>query len=259
MKWFKHFTDNHRGQSIQTLLDEHGHTGLSCYWILVELCAEKLERSDDNLETENCVFGFHQRILASAMRLKVFKIKELLNSYQTLSLLKVTYSESIINVEMPILLDLLEYGQKKAIQRRNKTVSDRAQEKEEDKEKETYKETEKEIALHPLILLWNNYAPKLSKVNKSNSNRNKKINALWSQNTPEEWCAVISRINASDFCIGKNDRNWKATFDWLLQPDVYLKVSEGKYDNRTSTRGFSNQRPDEDFSNLSTIRTDDRK
>lgn len=42
----------------------------------------------------------------------------------------------------------------------------------------------------------------------------------------------MGRISTSDFCRGKNERGWVATFDWLLQPDTAIKVLEGKYDNR---------------------------
>lgn len=44
------------------------------------------------------------------------------------------------------------------------------------------------------------------------------------------WRAVIARISASPFCRGENDRGWKASPDWLLQPDTATKVLEGKYD-----------------------------
>ena len=46
----------------------------------------------------------------------------------------------------------------------------------------------------------------------------------------ERWAAAVRRISRSPFCLGSNDRGWRATFDWLLQPDTLLKVEEGKYD-----------------------------
>jgi hypothetical protein len=46
----------------------------------------------------------------------------------------------------------------------------------------------------------------------------------------ERWAAAVRRIARSPFCLGSNDRGWRATFDWLLQPDTLLKVEEGKYD-----------------------------
>lgn len=88
--------------------------------------------------------------------------------------------------------------------------------------------------LPEMILLFNSTTINFSKVLKTNEKRNKKINKLWPQLTPDEWRTVFKKINDSDFCCGKNDRGWRASFDWILQDEVYLKVLEGKYDNRKS-------------------------
>lgn len=64
--------------------------------------------------------------------------------------------------------------------------------------------------------------------------RHRRCAQMLTERPLEEWHGVIARIQASDFCRGQNDRGWLATFDWLLQPDVPVKVLEGKYDNRTT-------------------------
>lgn len=44
---------------------------------------------------------------------------------------------------------------------------------------------------------------------------------------------VFSKVQESNFMLGKNDRNWKANFDWLMENDQnWVKVLEGKYDNK---------------------------
>lgn len=48
----------------------------------------------------------------------------------------------------------------------------------------------------------------------------------------ENWKTAIVKIAASDFCQGKNDRGWRADFDFFVRPDTIAKVMEGKYDNR---------------------------
>lgn len=50
------------------------------------------------------------------------------------------------------------------------------------------------------------------------------------------WRMVIERISKSDFCLGKNDREWVADFDFLVRRDTHLKASEGKYDNRRKSK-----------------------
>ena len=38
----------------------------------------------------------------------------------------------------------------------------------------------------------------------------------------------------SDFLKGKNDRNWSATFDWLIKDSNMAKVLDGNYKNSVS-------------------------
>lgn len=49
----------------------------------------------------------------------------------------------------------------------------------------------------------------------------------------ETFHTLFTKTEQSDFLKGKNDRNWKADFDWLIKNDSNpAKVIEGKYDNR---------------------------
>ena len=49
----------------------------------------------------------------------------------------------------------------------------------------------------------------------------------------------FEKINASAFCTGNNDRGWKADFDWFFtNGNNWVKVSEGKYDNKPGTLLF---------------------
>lgn len=45
----------------------------------------------------------------------------------------------------------------------------------------------------------------------------------------EHWRSAIEIICASKFCCGDNDRGWKASYDWFVQPDTVAKAMEGKY------------------------------
>lgn len=47
---------------------------------------------------------------------------------------------------------------------------------------------------------------------------------------------AIATIEDSDFLLGRNDRGWKANFDWLLQPSSMTKLIEGAYHGRTGKR-----------------------
>lgn len=103
-----------------------------------------------------------------------------------------------------------------------------------DEQDTTNKKQEEAHAPIALLKLWNQTAdPALPKAQDMTEARTKHAKARLSERPDMAvWLAVVQRINASDFCRGINDRGWVATFDWLLQADVALKVLEGKYDNR---------------------------
>jgi hypothetical protein len=52
----------------------------------------------------------------------------------------------------------------------------------------------------------------------------------------EHFREAIRKISESKFCLGENDRGWRADFDWFLQPGTVTKIIEGKYDNKADAR-----------------------
>lgn len=118
MRWFKHFSDNHRGRSINTLMDRLGHQGLAIY-ILMEMCTEKLERKMDLELTEvDCIFRFHPAVVRNNLRMKSTSARRVLEISQELGWLKFSEVDNEIIIEMPMLLDLLDYDLRKTRSRR---------------------------------------------------------------------------------------------------------------------------------------------
>lgn len=107
---------------------------------------------------------------------------------------------------------------------------------------DTSMSTEADSGSHILSYLWNKHRRNLSKVRTPlRPARFKTCRARWKEAEqrgvdPESyWVEVIQKLAASDFCNGKNDNSWVATFDFLLKPETQDKALEGKYDNRTSS------------------------
>lgn len=46
----------------------------------------------------------------------------------------------------------------------------------------------------------------------------------------EGWKEALAKLEKSSFCQGKNDRGWKASMDFLLQPSKLAKLLEGGYE-----------------------------
>lgn len=82
-----------------------------------------------------------------------------------------------------------------------------------------------------IVDAWNEIAAKhdLPKVAKLTDERKKKLAARCRDSTPEEFQAAFAAIDRSRWLQGDNDKNWKANFDFLLQPKSFTKLIEGAY------------------------------
>jgi len=50
--------------------------------------------------------------------------------------------------------------------------------------------------------------------------------------TPDEFTKVFKKVEQSDFLTGRSG-NWRGcSFDWILKPSNWQKITEGNYDNR---------------------------
>lgn len=48
----------------------------------------------------------------------------------------------------------------------------------------------------------------------------------------EDFKRLFEKAEASDFLKGSNNRDWQASFDWLIKDANMAKVLDGNYDNR---------------------------
>lgn len=80
---------------------------------------------------------------------------------------------------------------------------------------------------------WNS-KKRLPKIKAFSKSRQDKLKARLNEDFFEQnWKMVIDKLDASDFCCGLNDRQWKVDCTWILSnSDNYVKVMEGKYDNK---------------------------
>lgn len=66
--------------------------------------------------------------------------------------------------------------------------------------------------------------------------RKKAINARLKVYTLDDFKTLFEKAEASNFLKGSNNKNWSATFDWLIKDSNMAKVIEGNYDNRTGAK-----------------------
>jgi hypothetical protein len=59
--------------------------------------------------------------------------------------------------------------------------------------------------------------------------RRKKLPGFIRRNSVDDITEAISAMERSPLCRGENDRQWKADFDFLLQPKSFTRLIEGTY------------------------------
>lgn len=137
MKWFKHYSDNHRGQSVNALMDELGYFGPFIYYTIYEICSEKLQGSTEQpIGIDDCIFRLHRRVVCSATRAKPSSVTRGLTLGQSCGLWSFKIDGDYFEIKIPILLDLLDSDQKKTRLKRDRFSAKKRLDKEEDKEEE---------------------------------------------------------------------------------------------------------------------------
>ena len=113
-------------------------------------------------------------------------------------------------------------------------------EKEKEKEIEIEIDKRERINYQEIVDLYNNTCVSFPRVVSISENRKKAIRARLKTYCVEDLKKVFEIAEKSDFLKGKNDRNWTATFDWMLKDSNLAKILEGNYNNRA---GKQQQKP----------------
>lgn len=138
MKFFKHFCDAHRGQSLKKVRRNLGVSGIGMFWIVVEICAEKMEKlPEEEFNEAHCHFEFERHYFCHELGIKPKRLENVLRTFLECSLFVPECSDNIIKIYFPKLLDSLDRNTYRA---RRATVAKPPKIKSIDKEedKDTY-------------------------------------------------------------------------------------------------------------------------
>jgi hypothetical protein len=89
------------------------------------------------------------------------------------------------------------------------------------------------VNVKAVIDAWQEMAARtgLSKIRLMSAARCRSLRARIEEAGIDGVLEAVSRIGASDFCLGRTN-GWRADFDFLLQPSSLARILEGRYDNR---------------------------
>ena len=96
---------------------------------------------------------------------------------------------------------------------------------------EIEKESEETVKINYQLIadMYNNTCVSFPKLTKLSEARKKAIKARLRSYSVDDFQKLFSMAEESDFLKGKNQRNWSATFDWLIKDSNMAKVLDGNY------------------------------
>jgi len=180
-------------------------------------------------------------------------IKVTLQYLESVGLLTYINPNEIFLTEMPSLIgketDKAELMRRKRARDKQKAVEDKNGnnvtpqlpdvtkryteiEKEIEKEIEIEKREKEKINYQEIVDLYNDTCVSFPQLTKLSDARKKAISARLKTYSVEDFKLMFQKAEASSFLKGKNDRNWSATFDWMLKDANMAKVLDGNYDNK---------------------------
>lgn len=114
MRWFKHYTDNHRGTAFQKAFDQLGYQAYSIY-VLMEICAEKYDKQRvDDLGENADLFVFQRTYLQSVLRMKRRQTDLVLALFSELNWFQAVGNDLEIIIKFPKFADLFTSDQFRA-------------------------------------------------------------------------------------------------------------------------------------------------
>ena len=113
-------------------------------------------------------------------------------------------------------------------------------EKEKEKDIEKREEKRESINYQQIADMYNDTCVSFPRLTTLSDTRKKAIRARLNTYTIDDFALMFAKAEASSFLKGGNDRNWSATFDWMIKDSNMAKILDGNYDNKASVMVTNN-------------------
>lgn len=104
-----------------------------------------------------------------------------------------------------------------------------------DKNVKNDKNDKEDICYQQIADMYNNTCVSFPRLTKLSDARRKAIKARLKKYTTDDLQRAFTLAEQSDFLKGANNRNWSATFDWMLKDANLAKILDGNYTNKTNS------------------------
>lgn len=93
--------------------------------------------------------------------------------------------------------------------------------------------------------MYNNTCVSFPRLSKLSESRKKAIKARLQTYSVEDFQRMFEMAEGSSFLKGANNRNWSATFDWMVKDANMAKILDGNYQDRQSEPQTPEKTPEE--------------
>lgn len=261
VKWIKLATglpDNRKIKQIRRLPD--GDT-IALMWIFLMCLAG--ETNDDGMVYFTPEIPFTEEMLADQFSIDINTIRLGLTTFQRFGMIEVV--DDIICLpswekwqSVDKLSEIREQTRKRVAKHREKqklsagnvtcnvTVTEsNATDKDIEEDKEEDKK-EKRTDYQLIADMYNSICKSFPSIRSLSDARKKAIAARLKTYTVDDIRTVFENAEASSFLKGGNNRNWTATFDWLMKDTNMAKVLDGNFCDRNKVSSHQINRNDYD-------------
>ena len=272
VKWIKIVTDIFDDEKMLLIESMPEADGIIVIWFKLLCMAGK--QNNSGVFMLNDKIAYTDEMLATVFRRPLNTVRLALKTFETYGMIEIVDNVvTIPNWEKHQNLDKLEQAKEK---NRKRVAAHRERQKllaqsndysnvsvtpcndididiEEDKERDKDKErdisipqveqppsTKSEPIDYELFKdTYNKFCSSLSQIRMLSDKRKKAIKAFLKQLEFRDFEMACKKANESNFLTGRNDRGWKADFDFIIRVDKALSIIEGKYDIN-NLGGFNN-------------------
>ena len=252
VKWIKVTTDIFDDEKILLIESMPAADSIITIWFKLLVLAGK--QNNDGVFLMNSQIPYTDEMLATIFRRDLNTVRMALNVFEKFGMVEII--DNVITIPNWGKHQTLDAYERKKKLDRERIAKKRAEQKlliqmspdmshdmsptvaksrlaEEDKEEDKEREVDKKkIDYDGIKDAYNSLCPSLPAVKSLSDARRKAIKARLNSYTVDDLNEAFMKAEASDFLKGKNDRNWRANFDWILKDANIAKILDGLYDNR---------------------------
>ncbi len=227
--------------------------------ILMKMYLKSL-RNDGYLVLNNAI-PYNAQMIATVTRHQIGTVEKALEMFKQLGLIDVLDSGTIYMSDIQLFVGKSSTeGDRKREERMkikaeiNPVIGQMSDKHPREKELEIDREIEIEseerrktnkIDYQQIADMYNNTCVSFPRLSKLSESRKKAIKARLQTYSVEDFQRMFEMAEGSSFLKGANNRNWSATFDWMVKDANMAKILDGNYQDRQSEPQIPEKTPEE--------------